>query len=212
MKIKNIYSVLAFMLLFVGFTASVQAEEGLIYEMKNVDEVENRWEIHFQYAEFTGLEDKAFQQKLNKMIEEKVARYIQTVKEQADDNKGMPIRLYGETKVLVDNNFYSVLMTSSLSRGNTFSGDVESFNFYNQKDTQLATLMDIMDLDKIDAEVKKQISSKPDVYFVEEFKHVRPDTAFYLQGEELVLIFNKYEIAPGVYGTSEIKIPINHRY
>ncbi|SEB16560.1 protein of unknown function [Thalassobacillus cyri] len=212
MKSKNIYSVLAFMLLLVGFASSVQAKEGLIYEMKNFDEVENRWEIHIQYTKFTGLEDKAFQQKLNKMIQEKVAGYIQTVKEQADDNQGIPIRFYGETKVLVDNNFYSVLMTSSLSRGNTFSGDVESFNFYNQKDTQLATLMDIMDLDKIDAEVKKQIHAKPDVYYVEEFKHVRPGTAFYLQGEELVLIFHKYEIAPGVYGPSEIKIPINHRY
>ncbi|WP_051353324.1 DUF3298 and DUF4163 domain-containing protein [Thalassobacillus devorans] len=212
MRVKNIYSLIAFVLFLSGFASSVQAKEGLIYEMKNFDEVENRWEIHIQYTEFTGLEDKVFQEKLNKMIEEKVAGYIQTVKEEADDSHGVPIRFYGETKILKENNFYSVLMTSSLSRGNTFSGDVESFNFYNQKETQLATLMDFMDLDKIDKEVKKQISANPDVYFVEEFKQVRPDTAFYLQGEELVLIFNKYEIAPGVYGTSEIKIPINHRY
>ncbi|MFG6120702.1 DUF3298 and DUF4163 domain-containing protein [Thalassobacillus sp. B23F22_16] len=211
MKVRIVWSLLTIFMLWAGAAGSVQAKEGMLYEMKNVDEVDNQWEIHIQYPEFTGLKDPAFQEKLNGLIEKTVDGYIAEVKEAAE-SQDFPVRFFGETTVMQDKNFFSILMSSSLSRGNTFSGDVESFNFYNQEKAQLISLMDIMDLNKIDKEVQAQLNDKPEQFFVENFRGVRPETAFYIQSGELVLIFNKYEIAPGVYGNPEIKVPVDHTY
>ncbi|MFD1020622.1 DUF3298 and DUF4163 domain-containing protein [Thalassobacillus hwangdonensis] len=191
--------------------AIADGAEANVYQMKQIDEVTNQWEIHIDYPEFTGLVDARFQEKLNVLIKETVDKQVKQMKQEAEEAK-FPVQLYAETKVLQHNNFYSTLITFSKSFGNTFSGDIQSFNFYNQEGAKLIPLTDIIDLNKLTEQVREEMQKEPSKYFIEEFKGVRPGTAYYMQDGELVLIFNKYEIAAGVYGNPEIKIPLKHRY
>ncbi|MBM7553828.1 DUF3298 and DUF4163 domain-containing protein [Thalassobacillus pellis] len=215
MQVTRRIAILTAMNLFMMLSLNhieVQANDVGLYEMKRVDEVSDSFEIHIEYPVFKKLKDKEFQEKLNKLVEARVETSISEVKKEAEGSSGFPILYYGESKIITNNNFHSVLMTKNISRGNTFSGEVQSLNFYNQSDAELIALTDVMDLSKINEAVTKHMEAEADSYFIEEFKGVRPDTAFYLEDDQLVLMFNKYEIAPGVYGTPEIKIPRNHHY
>nr|WP_255437742.1 RsiV family protein [Thalassobacillus sp. CUG 92003] len=120
---------------------------------------------------------------------------------------GFPIFYYGETEVVKDIDFYSVLLTSNISWENHYQSQVKSFNFFNKPEATIATLEELTNFEKLTEEVKRELAKDPEVYNVKDFKTLREDTAYYLKDGDIVLVFNKYEIAPGVYGNPEITIP-----
>jgi hypothetical protein len=62
----------------------------------------------------------------------------------------------------------------------------------------------------IDKEISRQITLDPEPYFEGEmgFKGIAPEHNYYLEGENLVIYFNQYEIAPYAAGICEFKIPL----
>jgi len=62
----------------------------------------------------------------------------------------------------------------------------------------------------IEQEIKRQIALNPEVYFKGEqgFKGLNKEQGYYLDGENLVLYFSQYEIAPYAAGIPEFKIPL----
>ncbi|WP_079526663.1 DUF3298 and DUF4163 domain-containing protein [Halobacillus hunanensis] len=194
-------------LLLIIFSAQVIAAESL-YTIENRDKVMQDYEIHLDYPIFNALQNTDLQEKVNKKISNHVEDTMKEVKQVAKASSGFPILYYGEEFVVKEGQVFSVVLTSNISRGDKYNSDVASINFEDGKDGQLFTLTDIVDMNLLNQQVKKELESEPDTYFHQSFNSVREDTAFYIEGEQLVLVFNKFEVAPGVYGTPEIGIPL----
>lgn len=64
--------------------------------------------------------------------------------------------------------------------------------------------------DIINEEIKKQISKNPENYFDSgsEFKGISENQSFYIEGDNLVIYYQLYELAPYVFGFPEFKIPL----
>ncbi|SFC42513.1 DUF3298 and DUF4163 domain-containing protein [Clostridium uliginosum] len=65
--------------------------------------------------------------------------------------------------------------------------------------------------DIINKEIKNQINKEPDKYFDSgnEFKGIKQDQNFYIEGENLVIYYQVYDIAPYVSGIPVFKIPLS---
>jgi len=64
--------------------------------------------------------------------------------------------------------------------------------------------------DKINKEIKEQISKNPENYFDSGtvFKGISENQSFYIEGDNLVIYYKLYDIAPYVFGIPEFKIPL----
>lgn len=64
--------------------------------------------------------------------------------------------------------------------------------------------------DIINGEIKKQISKNPENYFDSgsEFKGIGEKQSFYIEGDDLVIYYQLYELAPYAFGIPEFKIPL----
>jgi hypothetical protein len=62
----------------------------------------------------------------------------------------------------------------------------------------------------INEEIKKEISKNPENYFNSgsEFKGISENQSFYIEGDNLVIYYQLYDIAPYVFGIPEFKIPL----
>lgn len=63
----------------------------------------------------------------------------------------------------------------------------------------------------IDKEIRKQISKEKEKYFDEgkNFKGINNDVKFYIRGNNIVIYYSQYEIAPYASGLPEFNIPIS---
>ena len=64
--------------------------------------------------------------------------------------------------------------------------------------------------DIINKEIVRQINLEPDIYFNsgKDFKGIKDNQDYYLNGENLIIYYQLYEIAPYVAGIREFKIPL----
>ena len=64
--------------------------------------------------------------------------------------------------------------------------------------------------DVINKKIKEDISKNPDNYFDsgKEFKGISENQSFYIEGDNLVIYYQLYDIAPYVFGIPEFKIPL----
>lgn len=64
--------------------------------------------------------------------------------------------------------------------------------------------------DVINKEIRKEINKHPENYFDsgEIFKGINDNQSFYIDGDNLVIYFQLYDIAPYVFGFPEFKIPL----
>ena len=101
---------------------------------------------------------------------------------------------------------------------------VEHFNYYYTSDLNTkdeVTLMDLIEqneisIDLINTEIKNQIEIKEaadenNLYFhdEDEFTTISEDQSFYINDQsQLVIVFDRYEIAPGYMGEQEFIIPV----
>lgn len=63
----------------------------------------------------------------------------------------------------------------------------------------------------INNEIKKQISAEPDKYFLSEdnFNGIEDNQNYYISGNDLIIYYQQYEIAPYVAGMPEFKISLD---
>jgi hypothetical protein len=102
----------------------------------------------------------------------------------------------------------------------TMASGAESVSFDNVdlRNQVLVTLpglfQDASYVETITANIKEQMQAQMAdtdsgrMYFVDEFKQIKPDQSFYINAEhKLVIVFNEYEVAPGSMGVVEFVIP-----
>lgn len=193
---------------FVFFQVMPTVHAESLFQIKRKDQVTQDWEIHVDYPLFDQLRNKELQDKVNDSITDKLDHQFEMVRRGADETNGAPILYYEESDVYSENDFYSVVMTSHLTKGNEYTSSVTSINFENGSRSELLPLKEIVRMDALNKEVRRKIAQDPETYLTKQFKEVRGDTAYYVEENHLVLIFNKYEIAAGVHGTPQIQIPL----
>ncbi|MNI04323.1 Protease inhibitor precursor [compost metagenome] len=105
----------------------------------------------------------------------------------------------------------SIQVTTYAATGGTGSPRVDNYNFRNIADTKWLSLEEVMGADFktiIDEKIKVEMAAHPELYFAEEFKGISDAQSYYVEGDEVVVMFPKYSIAPGSTGTPEFRIAI----
>ncbi|KGX94111.1 hypothetical protein N781_02335 [Pontibacillus halophilus JSM 076056 = DSM 19796] len=197
--------------IWMTFTSAAE-EANRLWEEKVYKETSSQLEVNVTYPHFIGLEDEAFQKKLNKRIEKRVKQTIADVKEEADETPGFPYILYMTYDVKQDVHFYSVVLREETSRGNNFDQRVHSYNFENIDEASFVPIKEyVPNVDELNKAIKRQIDQRPNEFFTgdEGFKGVRDNQPYYVEDGKITVIFNKYEIAPGYVGTPEFTIPLD---
>ncbi|MGI8314972.1 DUF3298 domain-containing protein [Halobacillus mangrovi] len=179
-----------------------------LYQIRHKDQITQDWEIHADYPLFDHLENKELQEKVNMKIVLKLKNTLRSVQREASEVMGFPILYYEESSVFKNKEFYSVVMTTNISKGDQYHSRVTSINFSDEPGGEIHSLKDYVHMDRLNKEVKAQMAQDKDTFNLQNFTEVREDTAFYVNEGKLVLVFNKYEVAAGVHGTPEIEVSL----
>ncbi|RWZ51293.1 DUF3298 domain-containing protein [Halobacillus fulvus] len=202
MLMKQILIIIISIFVMLASGMGVSAEQSS-FQVKRKNHITQDWEVHVNYPEFDQLENEELQQQVNERIISKLDQQLKMVKRSANQVIGIPILYYEESSVVEEEGFYSVVMTSNISKGEQYNTTVTSINFDSKS---IKRLEDFVYMDKLNQEIKRAIAQDPDTYFTEKFQEVRKDTAYYVKNEKLILVFNKYEVAAGVHGTPEVEV------
>ncbi|MBH0231125.1 RsiV family protein [Halobacillus yeomjeoni] len=193
-------------LLIIGNTISVEAES--LYKIRHKDKITQDWEIHVDYPLFEHLKNKTLQEEVNREIVQKLEHTFRNIRREASEFVGFPVLYYEESTVYKQDDYYSVVMNTSITRGEQYHSTVSSVNFIDSADGKITSLKDLVHMDILNGEVRKVMAQDRDTFLYHKFNGVRENTAFYITEGQLVLVFNKYEVAAGVHGNPEIRIEL----
>ncbi len=147
--------------------------------------------------QFSGIRDTAFQTKLNKIISD---LYNSKMQEAKKDPNG---EINFSYEVINSGKYVSVLVYTSVSYGNTGSDEVTTIVLDNAKYKVYDTLVDVLGPNGYKIANKVISKSNP-----EGFKGTNNATKFFVdKNGDIVVIFNKYEIADGASSTPKFVIP-----
>ncbi|GIP34156.1 stalk domain-containing protein [Paenibacillus sp. J2TS4] len=174
-----------------------------------------------------GLKDKKYQEQLNDTIYQQImedqAALEKEAKEAADfaKEKGYEFRPF-ELKVT-----YELKSSGGPANSDIVSLKVDTYIYtggangmprvdtYNVMDKEQASRIELEDLlgsgykEKADTFIRQEIAQDPDMYFEDEFTGISDNQTFYIEDGHVVVVFGKYEIAPGAAGTPEFRIPMD---
>ncbi len=160
-----------------------------------------------ELPQFTDMKDEALQTKLNKIITNLFDKKV------ADAKKINSPALNFQYEVKESEKYLSLLIYTYLSSGNTGSDDVTTIVLDKNQYKQYETLVDLLGPNgyKIaNIKISQQMKAAPEYqYFTgdEGFKGTNSATKFYMDEHgKIIVIFNKYEIAPGVSGMPKFEI------
>ncbi|MEJ8554243.1 stalk domain-containing protein [Tepidibacter sp. Z1-5] len=182
--------------------------------------------VNARIPQLQGLKDKAYQLDLNETIMKEAMTYINEAekesKEFAEDCKknGWEVRpntVTVEFKLKdnsgIDNSIVSLEVIKAFNNGGTGNPQIDFYNISNKDKAEEVSIRDLLGekyKEIIDEEIKAQIEQNKDKYFDEEngFKGISDNQKFYYENGNVVIVFDKYEIAPGSTGNPEFKIEI----
>jgi hypothetical protein len=195
-------------------------------EIKTEDELVA---YNVQIPKVQGLKDALYQEKLNNIILNKALKDIEEVEAQAKElaitakKEGWEYRqhqIFIDFAVKSNDHILSfVINTYMYTGGANGITRVDSYNIDTENSVEVA----LKDLFKpgvdykeiinkeILAQIKYQMENEEAAYFTGEwgFKTISEDQDYYIKDGNLVILFQKYDIAPGAMGTPEFKIPLS---
>lgn len=200
-----------------GMEKVVQILTGGKYEVDN-----NYQSASIVTPQVTGLKDKEFEERLNQEFKENAEVIINTfekeIKQMQEEGVEGHLGVNYGYEVITDNEDILVLDVYVV---NTVASSFTQHKFYNidKKNNHLITLKEwVKDeeyIEKINQYIKEEIKKREEEngysYFWHnewEFKTITEETKFYINANgNVVISFEKYEIAPGAYGNVEFEIP-----
>jgi hypothetical protein len=177
--------------------------------------------------EVAELNDQAFEDKVNAMIQEKVDHTLAEAQERAEEYKQAYLETggteegYEERKIeaKVDYTVYAKnedTLSFMLFSYDSVAAAYAEYSYFNLdvKNDREWTLSDLLgenNLASITEQVKEQMSEQGDIVFWDEVNEpdwkVREDIDFYINKDgRVVVVFDKYEIAAGAFGRLEYEI------
>lgn len=206
---------------------------GSLAKVFTVDEVkkdDSVAKIDMKIPAVEGITDAAFEKKINSQIKDKMTEVVAATRKEAEDNKkawledGGKEAEYPLAVIEVDYRVKSIskdvlsFMVYQTSKG---ADSYEDQYYYNidLKNNRELTLQDLLGDDYINIankEIKAQIAERSkdpnNMYFdgdegVDGFSTISKDQNFYVNDKgNAVIVFNKFEIAPGAMGVQEFEI------
>lgn len=188
------------------------------YELK-----ENKAEANIEVLQINGLKDKSLESELNSKFMEQ-AQKLYNAFENQEDLEG-PNFIGLDYTIKTDN--YNVLSISANQSATQASSDSEITTYViDKKNQQIVNLADLFKdnsyikviSDNIKTQMRNQMKLDENIVYnidiedipVENFESIKQDQTFYInEKNQLVIVFNSYEVAPGYMGTPEFLIPTN---
>ena len=195
-----------------------------IINFKNYRLNENGFDISIDVPKIEGLNDKELEYKLNKDFEAEGKKlyeeYLSEIK--SSEELGVEGIQYGKSwyEVLNENdNTLSLVIYNYYAQGS--SNTTRKFYNIDKKNQTVLTLEGMFEgsnyIDVISENIIEQMRERTkkdsnDVYWIDgdidTFKKIKKDQGFYINDKnELVICFDKYEVAPGSSGLVEFVIP-----
>lgn len=193
---------------------------------KTVKEQTDEVSVDASIPVIAGLKDKKYEAELNDILERHAMKDIEGIKQQAKTDAaearkaGFPVRPY-ELNIsydvtasggAADSGVFSLRVTTYTYTGG--ANGVPRIDTYNVDNGAEAKRIELSGLfgdgykKTIDYEIAKEIAKTPENYFEDAFKGIAETQSFYIEKGNAVIVFGKYEIAPGAAGTPEFRIPI----
>ncbi len=177
--------------------------------------------------EVAELNNQAFEDKINALIQEKVDQTLATAQLRAEEDRQAYLETGGtedgyeerKTEAKVDYTVYAKsedALSFMLYSYDSIAAAYAEYSYYNLdvKNDREWNLQDLLGEDYVAVmtdQVKAQMSEQEDIMFWEEVAlsdwKVREDIDFYINGEgRVVVVFDKYELAAGYLGRLEYEI------
>ncbi|HZK18264.1 MAG TPA: DUF3298 and DUF4163 domain-containing protein, partial [Clostridia bacterium] len=211
-KILFVTLVVALLLGGFGLTAGATGDEDAV-RVDVVKEIQTEDELvvyKVRVPEFAGLADLDFQGQLNETILDRALEDVETVESQAEEFAVLAeifidfdVKSSGDILSLVVNNYMYTGGANGITR-------IDTYNI----DTKNCVILGIADLFKpaseyeevinkgIRAQIKDKVENEDATFFTGEdgFVTISDEQDFYIEDNDLVILFQKYDIAPGVMG------------
>ncbi len=196
-------------------------------EITKVDDVVD---IHMKIPKVEGLSDKTVENRINNEIRDKMTAKVEEAERRAIEDKKAWIDTGGDPKEYVPRYIsvdYSVktltddvlsFIVSEMEIGANAAYDLHYYNIDLQTNKDL-TLKDLLGEnyiaianEQIAAQIAERSKEEGAVFFdgsdgIEGFKSISENQGFYIDGKgHPVIVFNKYEIAPGYMGILEFEV------
>lgn len=178
--------------------------------------------IHISQPVVKGLTDKKFEKKINQEIDKKINILIEELQKEAQNEakeakkagyKFHKYELIVQSDAKYAGPFLSIVMTTNIySGGANDNTTVASVNIVDGKQGKQIHLNELVKDNKgLNNLILHEIEKSQEEFFTGEFgfQSFREEQPFYIENGQLGIIFDKYEIAPGVMGTPIIQLPIS---
>lgn len=195
-----------------------------IINFKNYNINKNGFDVSIDVPKVEGLKDKELQYKLNKEFEDEGKQmYEEYMKEMKElESLGVEGREYGKSwyEIINENDkTLSLVIYNYYAQGS--SNTTRKFYNIDKQDETVLTLegmfkgSDYVNVisENIISQMRERTKKDPnDVYWIDDdmdiFKTIKKDQGFYINDKnEIVICFDKYEVAPGSSGLVEFVIP-----
>lgn len=234
---RFVTSAAALLLVISGFSIGVNESPAFAHSMSKIPvlsslakvvtvseihENSNNIKVTANIPKVEGLSDKAFADKVNKQIQEKINEKVARTK--ADFNKNSSSSNSKDTvkkEIYINYEVYGIhngILSFCVYKTSTSGSAYFDEDFYNidvNKNKEI-TLKDVLGPEYMsiaDKSIKSQIEERSKMpensYFTgnDGFTGIRKNQAFYINNHgNPVAVFNKYEIAPGSMGIQEFEI------
>lgn len=174
-------------------------------------------DIDIEIPNLEGLQDEALQIEINALLQSRAMTiYDKTMEEgNATEASGfisfIPANVNQGYQLLIQNETYFAFQVTTFTVG--ASGYMTS-HVYNidLEEQKLMVLSDVVsDFDDLNQQIIEEMNRRNDAgesFFIEDFIGVSDETNFYVKGDQLMIIFNEYEVAAGYMGMPEIVIDL----
>ncbi|MFU0825770.1 DUF3298 and DUF4163 domain-containing protein [Clostridium sp.] len=181
-------------------------------------------EINLQIPVLQGLSDLKLQEKINSMFKTDILSFKNEIEEMAKEYSDqaeehgipvMPCTAITTYKVTcIKGNLLSLYIDYYQYTGGAHGLTFRKAYNINLTNGNKLTLKDLFKegtlyKDIINNEINKKIEENKEMYFPSSFKGISDDQDFYIDGKNLVIFFQLYDIAPYAFGIPEFKIPLD---
>lgn len=197
-----------------------------VIRLSNYSVNENGFDISIDVPNIVGLENKELENKINEELEKEAKsiynEYLKEMEELKKENIEGHSLVKSWYEIKTDNeNILSLIVYYHYAQGSSYT-ERKCYNIDKKNQTAITLKSMFKDIDyvkiisdNIKEQMKEEMKNDSNkVYWIDsempdmDFKEIKPDQQFYINdNNDIVICFDKYEVAPGYMGTVEFVIP-----
>lgn len=182
-------------------------------------------EVQLKIPQITGLGSLEIQEKINSQLQKDALSFKNEIEEMAQEYSeetkkfGFPSISYAaftDYKVNYNkNSFLSLYVDYYRYTGGAHGSTLRKCYNFNLKTGEALNLKDLFKEDLnykeiINKEISSKIEKHKEIYFSSDFQGISDNQCFSIDGNNLIIYFQQYDIAPYAAGIPEFKIPLSN--